>query len=360
MKNKWNLTNLGVMLDMAGCPNSCRHCWLGRQKNASMSIGELKEIAAEFKGWRDEEGRGIRNLGFFSWWREPDYRDDYRELWALEQELSSPGCAKRFELHSTWRLARDESYAKWAAALEPKVCQISFFGMEETTDWGMRRKGAFRDQLLATERCIEAGITPRWQLFLTKRCLGELEDFLKMIYELKLHERCKKNDRKFEIFLGGIAPEGNGYELEEVRLEKQDLKLIPKKLISISREGTELLGNKTEAELFRLLLKKTRPKKMSAPMNSIAINANFDAYPNVAEPAEWWKLGNIKTDGVDKIIKTYRDETSPGMIASKTIPLNKLALKYANPASQKLYDEGDLITRMMHQWGEDHMKEEEK
>jgi hypothetical protein len=36
-------------------------------------------------------------------------------------------------------------YAKWAAALSPKICQITFFGMEESTDWGMRRRGAFRD-----------------------------------------------------------------------------------------------------------------------------------------------------------------------------------------------------------------------
>ena len=48
--------------------------------------------------------------------------------------------------------------------------------MEQSTDWGMRRRGAFRDQLTATERCLDAGIAPRWQLFLTKRCLAELDD----------------------------------------------------------------------------------------------------------------------------------------------------------------------------------------
>ncbi len=65
-------------------------------------------------------------------------------LWALEQVLSSPGRAERFELLSTWRLALDLEYAKWAAALSPKICQITFFGMEESTGWGMKRRGAVR------------------------------------------------------------------------------------------------------------------------------------------------------------------------------------------------------------------------
>ena len=115
------LSYIGIMADMAGCPNRCRHCWLGEQPNGHMDIEDFKEIAALFKGWRDDNGNGINELGFFSWWREPDYRDDYRELWNLEQELSSPGRARRFELLSTWRLARDTGYAPWAAALPTKV-----------------------------------------------------------------------------------------------------------------------------------------------------------------------------------------------------------------------------------------------
>lgn len=132
-----------------------------------MTVEDFQDIAQEFRSWRDESGRGIAELGFFSWWREPDYRDDYRELWELEQKLSSLGREQRFELLSTWRLARDETCAKWAATLPPKVCQITFFGMEDNTDWLMRRKGGFSDQILATDRCLEAGIAPRWQLFLS-------------------------------------------------------------------------------------------------------------------------------------------------------------------------------------------------
>lgn len=91
-------------------------------------------------------------------------------------------------------------------------------------------------------------------------------------------------------------------------------------------------------------------------MPSLSVNADFDVYPNIAEPAQWWRLGNLKTDGVDKIIKTYRDETTPGMVANRTIPLSKLTKKYGHSTSKKLYTKDDLICRLTHQWGEDDRK----
>lgn len=353
MNKHWNMDYLGVMVDIAGCPNRCRHCWLGCHKNGNMTVDDFRGIAEQFKNWRDENGEGIRELGFFSWWREPDYRDDYRELWELEQDLSSPGRAQRFELLSIWRLARDESYAKWAATLPPKACQITFFGMEENTDWGTRRKGAFRDNLLATERLLAAGIAPRWQLFITKRCLDELDDFLRLIYSLDLYKRCESIGQKFEVFIGGISPEGNGYELVDDFIDEDDTALIPKGLIDICREGIKLLGQ-PEYALLESMLKDSNPPNMSANIPSVSINADFDVYPNIAEPTQWWRLGNLKRDGVDAVIKAYRDETTPGMIANRTIAVGELAKKYGNPQSKKMYHPSDLICRFMHQWGQTH------
>ncbi|MCL2867334.1 MAG: radical SAM protein [Clostridia bacterium] len=351
----WDMSSLGIMIDMAGCPNRCRHCWLGSHQNGSMAVDDLRHIAGQFKNWRDEYGCGIGELGFFSWWREPDFRDDYRELWQIEQELSSPGRAQRFELLSIWRLARDESYAEWAAALEPKACQITFFGMEKNTDWGTRRKGAFRDNLLAAERLLEAGIAPRWQLFLTKRCLKELDALTRLLYDLKLHQRCEAIGRKFEVFIGGISPEGNGYELEDIRVDEKDIPLIPRGLTDICREGAHLLGQ-PEYVLLDSLLQDDSPPHIGASFPCVSVNADYDVYPNIAEPTEWWRLGNLKTDGIDKIIKAYRDGTTPGMTMNRTIPVNELARRYGDKNSAKLYTKDDLVSRWLHRSGVDYMK----
>jgi len=337
------------MADMAGCPNRCRHCWLGSHKNGNMTVCEFCEIAAQFKNWRGENGNGIGELGFFSWWREPDFRDDYSALWQLEQELSSPGRAQRYELLSIWRLARDEDYAKWAATLAPKSCQITFFGMEENTDWGIRRKGAFRDNLKATERLLEVGIAPRWQLFLTKKCLGELDDFLRLIYKLELHKRCENIGQKFEVFIGRITPEGSGYALESIRVEEGDIALIPHELVDICRDRLDLLGQ-PEYILHSKLLQENSPPNISIGSPCLAINADYDVYPNIAEPTEWWRLGNLKTDGIDAIMLAYINETTPGMVANRSVPLSELARLHGNANSKKLYEKGDLISRLIHEY----------
>ena len=54
-----------------------------------------------------------------------------------------------------------------------RKCQISFFGMRETNDWFYRRK-VFLRCYLATEDFWML-TKPRWQLFLTKKIIPELE-----------------------------------------------------------------------------------------------------------------------------------------------------------------------------------------
>ena len=355
MNTKWNMEKLGVQVDMAGCPNRCRHCWLGSHKNGNMTHCDFRKIAEQFKNWRDENGVGIRELGFFSWWREPDYRDDYRALWELEQELSTPGQAERFELLSIWRLARDDGYAKWAATHAPKSCQITFFGMEKNTDWAANRAGAFGDNLIATERLICAGIAPRWQMFATKRGLGDFEQFTRLIHELDLFKRCEAIGQKFEVFVNCFLPEGNGYYIDHETLEESDLAKIPQGLIDICRDSIENFGKPEYVWLEEMLHDNSTPN-FSANRPCISVDARFDVYPNIAEIAPWWRLGNMKTDGVDAIIKAYRDETTPGMIANREIPISKLAQRYGVKGSKKLYDKSDLACRFMHQWGVDYME----
>jgi len=360
--NKWNMEKLGVAVDMAGCPNSCRHCWLGKQKNGNMSICEFRNIAAQFKNWRDVNGKAIGQLSFSTWHREPDFRDDYRELWELQKELSSPGMLKRFELLSIWRLARDEGYAKWAAdafsthAENGKpVCQISFFGMEEMTDWGVNRKGAFKDSILATNRLLEAGIAPRWQLFATKRGLGDFDAFTRLIYELDLIKRCEAIGQKFDVFVNCFSPEGNGFYIDHESLEEGDLSKIPQGLVDICRDSVGNFG-KPEYALLEEMTNDNSPPNLSANMYYISINADYDAFPNIAENTPWWCLGNLKRDGVDSIIKAYRDETTPGMKINREMPVSELARKYGVKDSKKLYDKSDLVCRFMHQWGVDYME----
>ena len=75
------LKKLTLCLDMFGCPNRCRHCWVGHPPNGHMTVTDLTEIAAQFRPYASE-------FEVFDWYREPDFKDNYKELWELRKQLS--------------------------------------------------------------------------------------------------------------------------------------------------------------------------------------------------------------------------------------------------------------------------------
>ena len=93
---------IAVTLDMAGCPNRCRHCWLGPTPNRRVSEETLRQVVHRFREWTRPGAREpyFQRLIVATWYREPDFAPNYRRLWELEQELSDEGAAQRFELLS--------------------------------------------------------------------------------------------------------------------------------------------------------------------------------------------------------------------------------------------------------------------
>jgi len=225
---------MGVALDMHGCPNRCRHCWLGNASKGHMTEDDLRWAAAQFRSYvkEGETKPFIEKLEVNSAFREPDFSDDYERLHELASELGDVP-PTRHELLSVWRLARDPKYAEWARRIGPDTCQISFFGMGETNDWFYRRKGAFDDCIRATERLLEIGMKPRWQLFLTKRIIPELGDLLKI------------RDRfggEFPIFMHPPGPEGEGRKIYHLSAMLEDTKLIPAEIVEASKAHLNMIS----------------------------------------------------------------------------------------------------------------------
>lgn len=77
----------------------CKHCWIGHAPNKRLSQDDLRYVAKEFFKFSEE-------MTVTSWYREPDFRDDYKKLWELENSLSTQS-PQRFELCSIWRMVRN-------------------------------------------------------------------------------------------------------------------------------------------------------------------------------------------------------------------------------------------------------------
>ena len=330
---------IGIALDMSGCPNRCRHCWLGSHPNPSMTEDDLRWAADRFRDFvRDGDAEPfIEKLWVSSYFREPDFSDDYRRLAALEGQL---GCGEpnRFELLSIHRLARDPVYAEWAKKIGPDTCQITFFGLQETQDWFHRRRGAFEDSITATQRLLDAGMKPRWQFFLTKNIVPDLAGLMKLVDELRIRERVRALGGEFVMFMHPPGCEGEGRHIYDLSAEIEDTEAIPAELVESSKKhfNTEDLWT-VESDVIARAMRDPDSRLDPPPYPErlyFFVLGNWDVFSNLGTLDPWWKLGNLKTDSVASIIDAFEHDVPLGLRVHKIVSLRDLALRYGNPQSR--------------------------
>jgi RimJ/RimL family protein N-acetyltransferase len=340
-----------VCLDMFGCPNRCRHCWVGHAPNARLTGDDLRFVAHVFRPYTN-------NLEVVSWYREPDYPDNYKELWRLENELSNSRTAPHFELCSVWRAVRDELYVPCLATLGVKICQLTLFGGREKTDYYTGRKGAY-DEIVKTINILLAnGIAPRLQVFVFRDNCDELQSVVDLIENMRLEERCAAIGTSFTAFVhqgscDGVNAEQN--HLYDLRPTPEDVAKIPQLLIDYSLKHWQKhsildVFGETEQELYRRLESSVETKNSVSDSPVFYVDAQFNVYPNYSEPSPFWCLGNLKTDGVQRIVDNYTNNRSTAQHTRQTVPIGEMVRKYGDPTGQKLFLQGDYEMYILSRW----------
>ena len=185
---------LSLVVDMHGCPNRCRHCWLGHMPNRTMEEDADVWLVDYFRPWFD-------TIAYYSWLREPDFCVGYRERWARDNAISVNAKPERFELASFWRLVRDPDYVRFLKEVGTRKVQLTLFGLEAMTDKYIGRKDAFQEVLKATDILLENQIAPRWQAFLTEENREEVTALPDLIKTLDLEKRCQAFGGTFRFFV---------------------------------------------------------------------------------------------------------------------------------------------------------------
>lgn len=70
-----------LAVDMHGCPNRCKHCWIGHMLNREMEENADVWLIDYFKPY-------FNSITYYSWLREPDFCDDYAQRWYRDNQIS--------------------------------------------------------------------------------------------------------------------------------------------------------------------------------------------------------------------------------------------------------------------------------
>ena len=335
-----------VCLDMRGCPERCRHCWLGGRPNGRMEREELVWAAEDFRPFTE-------SLEVFDWYREPDFADDYRELWDLRCALSGH-VTPHFNLASVWRLARDGSYAPWLRELGVETVQLTVFGGKAMTDRWTGRRGAYRDILRSIDVLLENGIAPRIQTFLNRETAEGLPQVEALVRELE-----SRTGGRPVCFVHQGSCDGENEKNYPIWPTPEELEKIPPLLVegTLRRFGAERLEDvfgQTEAALYEALADSGETASYVESEPVFYVDGSFDVYPNVTAPSPWWRLGNWKRDGAEAVLENYRESRSFAQRARLTVPVGELVRAYGDPESRRLFGRDDYIELMLARYCREH------
>lgn len=347
------LNSLIVSVDLRGCPNRCRHCWLGHAPNPHLSLEDLRAVAAAFRPL-------AREFEIEGWYREPDYMDDYRALWAEEAALSTRK-TPHFELCSFYRLVRDDGYAPWLYAQGVREMQLTFFGGEGLTDHYVGRAGAYRELVQSLDILLKNGIAPRIQVFVNQQTLPELPQIEALIAEKRLDARCAEVGRAFHFFLHTGSCDGANAQQYACWLTAEDIPAIPPALLERTlayfgaSSPADVFGKPENAWIESLQSDRSTVDLWRDQVNFvdgapvIFVDGNFDAYPNYTAPGPNWRLGNVFADGAEAVLRAYQQNASRGQRALSTVPACELA-RLGDPASHRLFGRGDYVAWLVRKY----------
>ncbi len=335
------MKKLSLVVDMYGCPNRCKHCWLGHMPNRKMDDKTDELLMEYFKPY-------FESITYYSWLREPDFCDDYRQRWIKDNEISIQEKPMRFELASFYRLVRDEEYVKFLKELGIKKVQLTFFGLEAMTDYYVGRKNAFKELLLATEILLANGIAPRWQAFIYEDNKHELAKLLDVINELNLHERCACFGEKFEFLVHAGSCDGENAKLYPIRIQKEN---IPEKLIPYYWGYDRILEEKECVKL----LSENHEKIVFESSDDIVLNIsnNMDVYYNYTHMTKPWIIGNILKDDSKELVRKIIEGDTYALNAVGNVSYSELVKRYGDTTSTKVFGLGDYKTYLVNRYLDD-------
>lgn len=134
-------------------------------------------------------------------------------------------------------------------------------------------------------------------------------------------------------------------------MEKIPDKLAKYTLKHFNKRTIQEVFGREERELYRELIEDDTTESLGSTAPAVLyIDGEFNVTPNIGVPSEPWLLGNLKTDGAEKILDRLKGDKSPAQYVRATVPLKELVRDCGDPESKRLFGREDYIEYLLNRY----------
>ena len=64
---------------------------------------------------------------------------------------------------------------------------------------------------------------------------------------------------------------------------------------------------------------------------------NYDVFFNFTHMTPEWRIGNLKTDPIDELVRAAVEEDTPALRTARAVTVGELVRRYGDPASHRVF-----------------------
>ena len=334
------LKNLHLMMEVAGCPTVCTHCWAQGVRYKMMPLEDIAWTLAEVSRFCEETDL---TLGAY-----PMHEALAHPNAAEMLKIFKPFVASQFQPMTTTGVplaTRDDwkDLLKTIESFGADTFWIHFHGVGETHDKIMSRTGAYKEACLAVERVRSMGFKCGCNVFVTKENLTQLDRLFSDLQRIGIGEM------SCEVVV--YHPTTRSRHYESIRPELEELLPYVNKIQAATRFWKEKWGNIeacTEAAYVKKALDSDsndgevwKRNRVDSESIELVCRNNLDVYSGTAGLYGRFH-GNLRKDGVDSVLKSaiaYGAYSSESLyFSTEAIPsIRELAHAVGNPQGKQIH-----------------------
>jgi MoaA/NifB/PqqE/SkfB family radical SAM enzyme len=331
--------DVGLTIEVAGCPTTCMHCWARGTPYEAMPIAEIAWVLGEARRFCAGASIGFGAFPMHEILAHPQASELLR-LFAdsegqrfLEQIEPIATVGVPLGMREDW-----QEVLTTLRSLGTTTAWFAFHGVGEAHDRQVNRAGAFQESCLAVERARSKGFRCGCNVFVTRENLQQFDALAEALRALKLDEMSWEP--------ASFCPTARSRRYERERPDLNDLMPHVERIRELSRMWKSKWANleaHTEAAYVREAAAHQDAMRSSGANDEIGLvcRRNFDVYIGKAG-LYGTRLGNLKAEG---ILKVFEKAIEHGPCPDEALyfatdcypPFIELARRYGDPSGLKVH-----------------------